>query len=93
MVVMKMEEYSGLTDCMKLMLDKAEELDWSCTVYIEPTQKNRTYVEMSKFSPAGEDFGMIIDFDRTRQWTTSLTWRSSKRELKCGYKIRSDVTA
>lgn len=62
-----MEEYSGLTDCMKLMLDKAEELDWSCTVYIEPTQKNRTYVEMSKFSPEGEDFGMIIDFDRTRQ--------------------------
>jgi len=52
------------------MLDKAEELDWRYVIYREPKGtrngwhcEGRNYVELEKYSPAGEDFGMIIDFD------------------------------
>ena len=60
----RMEEYKNISKELQRMLDKAEELDWSYSVYVEPSQNNRTYAEMEKYSPAGEDFLMIIDFDR-----------------------------
>lgn len=41
-------------------LEKAEELDWSYNLYKE--DNGRTYAEMEKYSPLGEDFCMIIDF-------------------------------
>ena len=37
------------------------------TLYIEESQDNRTYAEMEKYSPAGEDFLMVIDFDKDNQ--------------------------
>lgn len=52
------------------MLVNAEKLDWSYTIYQEPAGsrngwhcEERNYVELEKYSPAGEDFGMIIDFN------------------------------
>ena len=41
-------------------LVKAKELEWSYILYKE--EDGRTYVEMEKYSPLGEDFGMIVDF-------------------------------
>lgn len=58
-----MEEYKGLSAGMKILLAKAEELDWWWSAWIEESQNGRTYVEMGQHSPAGEDFSMIIDFD------------------------------
>ena len=58
-----MEEYKGLSAGMKTLLTKAEELGWWWNAWIEESQNNRTYVEISQYSPAGEDFSMIIDFD------------------------------
>ena len=63
----RMEEYKNISKELQRMLDKAEELDWSYSVYVEPSQNNRTYAEMEKYSPAGEDFLMIIDFDAEDQ--------------------------
>lgn len=67
-----MEEYKNISKELQRMLDKADEMDWSYTVYEEPGQKNRTYAEMEKHSPAGEDFIMIIDFDAENQAETFL---------------------
>lgn len=57
-----MEEYKGLSAGMKILLAKAEELDWWWSAWIEESQSGRTYVEMGQHSPAGEDFSMSIDF-------------------------------
>ena len=62
-----MEEYKGLSAGMKILLAKAEELDWWWSAWIEESQNGRTYVEMGQHSPAGEDFSMIIDFDAENQ--------------------------
>lgn len=62
-----MEEYKDLSAGMKILLAKAEELDWWWSAWIEESQNGRTYVEMGKHSPAGEDFSMIIDFDSENQ--------------------------
>lgn len=67
-----MEEYKDINKELQRMLDKAEELGWSYTVYKEPSQNSRTYVEMEKYSPAGEDFSMIIDFEVEDQAETFL---------------------
>lgn len=62
-----MEEYENISKELQRMLDKAKELDWSYMVYEEPSHNSRTYVEMGKYSPAGEDFLMTIDFDAEDQ--------------------------
>lgn len=62
-----MEEYKGLSAGMKILLAKAEELDWWWSAWIEESQNGRTYVEMGQHSPAGEDFSMIIDFEAEDQ--------------------------
>lgn len=62
-----MEKYKGLSAGMKILLAKAEELDWWWNAWIEESQNGRTYVEMRQHSPAGEDFSMIIDFDAENQ--------------------------
>lgn len=52
------------------ILVDAEKSDWNYTIYQEPERtyngwhcNERNYVELSKYSPAGEDFNMTIDFD------------------------------
>lgn len=65
-----MMEYTDLSPELKLILQKAEELDWTSTVWIEPSQNDRTYAEIGKHSPAGEDFSMVIDFDKEDQADT-----------------------
>lgn len=67
-----MEEYKNISKDLQRMLDKAEGLDWSYMVYQESAQNNRTYAEMEKHSPAGEDFSMIIDFNAKDQAETFL---------------------
>lgn len=62
-----MEKYNALSAGMKILLEKAEELGWWWTAWIEGSQDNRTYVEIGQHSPAGEDFSMIIDFDAEDQ--------------------------
>ena len=62
-----MEKYNALSVGMKILLEKAEELGWWSSAWIEESQNNRTYVEMGQHSPAGEDFSMIIDFDAEDQ--------------------------
>ena len=53
-----MEKYTNKE--LEIFLEKAEELDWSYNLFKE--YDGRTYAEMEKYSPLGEDFGMIIDF-------------------------------
>ena len=55
---------------LEQLLENADGLNWSYTIYQEPEGtyngwhcNERNYVELEKYSPAGEDFGMIIDFD------------------------------
>ena len=52
---------------LEKLLENAEGLDWSYTIYQEPEGtyhcNERNYVELKKYSPAVEDFGMIINFD------------------------------
>lgn len=56
---------------LEQLLNKAEELDWNYTIWNEPEgnfggwhHNERNYVELGKYSPEGEDFSMIIDFDK-----------------------------
>lgn len=67
-----MEQYKGLSAGMKILLGKAEELDWWWKAWIEENQNNRTYVEIGQYSPAGEDFSMTIDFDAENQCESFL---------------------
>lgn len=53
------------------ILSKAEELDWNYTIWNESESNygryhydERNYVELENYSPEGEDFSMIIDFDK-----------------------------
>ena len=55
---------------LEQLLVNAKKLDWSYTIYQEPAGsrngwhcEERNYIELEKYSPAGEDFGMIIDFN------------------------------
>lgn len=55
---------------LQQLLETVEGLDWSYTIYQEPEgtyngwhRNERNYVELEKYSPAGEDFSIIIDFD------------------------------
>lgn len=57
---------------LEKILTVAEGLDWSYTIWNEPEgnfggwhHSERNYVELGKYSPEGEDFSMIIDFDIT----------------------------
>lgn len=67
-----MKEYNELSADMKVLLKKSEELGWWWNAWIEKGQNNRTYLEMGKHSPAGEDFSMIIDFEPENQAETLL---------------------
>ena len=67
-----MEVYKSLSAGMNVLLEKAAELGWWCSEWIEKGQNDRTYVEMGKYSPAGEDFSMIIDFEPENQEETFL---------------------
>lgn len=62
-----MDRFEDISHGLKAMLDKAEEMDWSFDVWIEGSRDSRTYAELGKYSPAGEDFSMIIDFDKDNQ--------------------------
>ena len=55
---------------LEQLLENADGLNWSYTIYQEPEGTyngwhcdERNYVELEKYSLAGEDFSMIIDFD------------------------------
>lgn len=55
---------------LEQLLVNAEKLDWGYTIYQEPEGlrngwhcEERNYVELEKYSPAGEDFGMIVNFN------------------------------
>ena len=53
-----MKEYRNKE--LENFLAKAKELGWSYILYKE--EDGRTYVDMEKHSPLGQDFGMIVDF-------------------------------
>jgi len=55
---------------LEYLLNNVDGLDWCYTIYQEPEGiyngwhcEERNYIELEKYSPAGEDFSMIIDFD------------------------------
>lgn len=55
---------------LKELLDNAA-VDWNYDITIEPEEtingqhfKERCYIEIGQYSPAGEDFSMIIDFNK-----------------------------
>lgn len=63
-----MEEFKNKE--LEQLLSNVDGLNWSYTVYHEPEEtyngwlyEERNYVKLEKYSPAGEDFGMIIDFN------------------------------
>lgn len=68
----RMEKCDKVSNELQRMLDKAEELGWSYTVYEELSQNNRTYVELENYSPAGEDFSVTVDFDIENQAATFI---------------------
>ena len=51
------------------LLERAEKIDWSYTI---STEDKRNYVELYKYSPLGEDFSVIIDFDTDNPEETFL---------------------
>lgn len=55
-----MEKYAN--KILDDFLEKVYDLDWSYNLYKE--DDNCTYVEMKKYSPLGEDYSMIIYFDK-----------------------------
>ena len=55
-----MKEYKN--EKLENILEKAIELD--CSYALWKVDDGRTYAEMRKYSPLGEDFGMIIDFSK-----------------------------
>ena len=57
--------YSDLDEKLQAILDEAESNGWKCCITKE--DGGRTYVDLSKYSPAGEDFGMTVDFEEGRQ--------------------------
>lgn len=61
-----MKRYKELEE----LLSAAEELDWRYEIYTE--DNGRSYVEMEKYSPAGEDFIMTIDFEYNNPVDTFL---------------------
>lgn len=61
------EEYESLTSGMIKILHRAVELGWCWRSWVEEGQRIRTYIEMEKHSPAGEDFIMVIDYDAENQ--------------------------
>ena len=63
-----MTEYSNKE--LEKFLEKTEELGWNYNLYKEDNE--RTYAEMEKSSPLGEDFIMIIDFDEKNPIDTFL---------------------
>lgn len=67
-----MEQYKNIDSNLRKLFDKAEELDWTVRVYEETYHGERTYAELYKYSPAGEDFSMVIDFDKENQADTFL---------------------
>lgn len=67
-----MSEFNNLSEDMKKLLDIADGLDWWWRTWIEHSQHDRTYAELGKHSPAGEDFYMTIDFDKDNQVETFL---------------------
>lgn len=58
---MKATTKNTIINDLKKLLEKAEDLDWNYTIWNESDKRN--YVELSKYSPLGEYFSMIIDFD------------------------------
>lgn len=68
----RMEKCDKVSNKLQRMLDKAEELGWSYTVYEEQGQNNRMYVELENYSPAGEDFIMTVGFDIENQVATFI---------------------
>ena len=74
-----MEKFNDISPGLKAMLEKADEMEWSSTVWIEESQNCRTYAELERYSPAGEDFSMIIDFDKENQV------ESFRRDLRSYY--------
>lgn len=51
------------------LLEVARELGWNWAIYREP---ERNYIELSKYSPAGEEFGMVINFKNESPTETFL---------------------
>lgn len=68
-----------LNKSMKKLLDKAESLDWNYTRENEPELayggwacSERNYIVLEKYSPKGEDFIALIDFDADNQVETFM---------------------
>lgn len=68
-----------LNKAMENLLNKAEKLDWNYTRVNEPEgtyggwkRSERNYIELEKYSPEGEDFIAVIDFDADNQVETFI---------------------
>ena len=64
-----MSEYTNKK--LENLLEKVEELDWNYTLWKE--EDGRTYAEMEKYSPLGEDFLMVIDFNEENPVDTFMS--------------------
>lgn len=62
-----------ISEELQELLDKAEEMDWTYKVDEEKwSGKTRTYAELFKPSPAGEDFSILVEFEEDNQAETFL---------------------
>lgn len=77
------------------LLENVADLGWSYIICQEPEgnyngwhQERRNYVELSKMSPMGEDFRMVIDFDRE---DAVETFRENLKEYAYTFDINEHV--
>lgn len=65
-----MDVFRDISTELAALLDKAEELDWSYSTWIQ--HDGRTLAEMETHSPAGEHFIMTIEFNKENQAETFI---------------------
>lgn len=64
-------QFSNISKELQEILSKAEELGWTYAV-TEQERDGRTYAELFKPSEAGEDFSILVDFEKGNQAETFL---------------------
>lgn len=68
-----------MPDLLEALKRKAEELDWSWD------ESDDRYVQISKYSPAGEDFFLVLNagslVDEIRDWSNSFDTERHVHEL------------
>ncbi len=82
-------------EILEKLLDKVSDLGWNYTIWKEPEgnyngwyREERNYVILSRQSPLGEDFSMVIDFDME---DVAESFRESLKEYSYAFDVNKHV--